>query len=201
MTLLKEKAKDYKIILASGSPRRKELLAGLDIDFIVEINGNIDESFDSTCDPKEICELLSLKKSKEFHRELKPNEILITADTLVTCNGEILGKPIDRGDAIKMLEKLSARSHKVITAVTLRDRNRCETFSVETIVFFKKLEKDQINYYIDNYAPFDKAGSYGVQEWIGYTAISRIEGSYFNVMGLPVDELSDRLLEFIYLSE
>lgn len=201
MTLLKEKAKDYKIILASGSPRRKELLAGLDIDFIVEINGNINESFDPTCDPKEICELLSLKKSEEFRRELQPKEILITADTIVICNGQVLGKPINREDSVLMLQKLSGKSHKVITAVTLRDRNKCETFSGETIVFFKELEKDQIDYYIDNYAPFDKAGSYGVQEWIGYTAISRIEGSYFNVMGLPVDELSDRLLEFIYLSE
>ncbi len=197
MTLLKDKTKGYKIVLASGSPRRKELLAGLDIEFIVEINGNIDESFNPNCDPKIICEQLSLKKSEGFSRKLLQTEILITADTLVICNGEILGKPINREEAVKMLQKLSKRSHKVITAVTLRDIAKIETFSVETTVFFKELKADQISYYIDNYSPFDKAGSYGVQEWIGYTSISRIEGSYFNVMGLPVDELSDRLLNFI----
>jgi len=197
MAVLKNKIKDYKIILGSSSPRRKELLAGLDIEFTIETNGNINEGFDYACDLEKIPELLSLKKSERFNRKLDINEILITADTLVICNGEILGKPIERKNAIKMLQKLSGQSHAVITAVTIRGLGKCETFSSKTTVFFKELKSDQIEYYIDNYSPFDKAGSYGIQEWIGYTAISRIEGSYFNVMGLPVDELSDKLLQFI----
>lgn len=197
MSILKEKTKNYKIILGSGSPRRKELLAGLDIEFTIDTNGNIDESFDPACDPETIPALLSLKKAQLFHRELQPDEILITADTLVICNGEILGKPIDREDAVSMLQKLSGQSHIVITAVTIRGLGKCETFSSKTTVFFNKLEREQIDYYIDNYSPYDKAGSYAVQEWIGYTAISRIEGSYFNVMGLPVHQLNDKLLQFI----
>ncbi|MDD2583845.1 MAG: Maf family nucleotide pyrophosphatase [Bacteroidales bacterium] len=197
MSILKEKTKNYRIILGSGSPRRKELLAGLDIEFTVEANGNIDESFDAACDPAEIPALLSLRKSQGFHRELQSNEILITADTLVICDGEILGKPTDREDAVTMLQKLSAKSHTVITAVTIRGLGKCETFSSKTTVFFNQLYKEQIDYYIDNYSPYDKAGSYAVQEWIGYSAISRIEGSYFNVMGLPVHQLSHKLLKFI----
>lgn len=197
MSILKEKIKNYKIILGSLSPRREELLTGLDIEFTVETNGNIDESFDAACDSAEIPALLSLKKSQGFHRELQPNEILITADTLVICNGEILGKPIDREDAASMLQKLSGQCHTVITAVTIRGLGKCETFSSKTTVFFNKLEREQIDYYIDNYSPYDKAGSYAVQEWIGYTAISRIEGSYFNVMGLPVHQLNNKLLQFI----
>lgn len=197
MAILKEKIKDFKIILGSGSPRRKELLSGLDIDFTVETNNNIDESFESYSDPEEVPSQLSLKKSIGFHRELEPNEILITADTLVICNGEILGKPTDRDNAVAMLKKLSNKSHTVITAVTIRGVNKHETFSSKTKVFFNQLNNEQIDYYIDNYSPYDKAGSYAVQEWIGYSAISRIEGSYFNVMGLPVHQLSDKLLKFI----
>jgi len=197
MSILKDKTKNYKIILGSGSPRRKELLTGLDISFTVETNNNIDESFDSACDPETVPAILSLKKSQGFHRELQPNEILITADTLVICDGEILGKPTDRDNAVAMLQKLSAKSHTVISAVTIRGLGKCETFSSKTKVFFNPLHKDQIDYYIDNYSPYDKAGSYAVQEWIGYTSISRIEGSYFNVMGLPVHQLNDKLLQFI----
>lgn len=197
MSILKEKTKNYRIILGSGSPRRKELLAGLDIEFTIETNGNIDESFDANLNLEEVPALLSLRKSQGFHRELQSNEILITADTLVICNGEILGKPIDREEAVKMLQKLSNTSHIVITAVTIRGLGKCETFSSKTTVFFNQLCKEQIDYYIDNYSPYDKAGSYAVQEWIGYSAISRIEGSYFNVMGLPVHQLSQKLLKFI----
>ena len=196
--VLKELLKDYRIILASASPRRRELLAGLDIDFTIEVNGDIDESATFDCPLTEIPGRLSKLKSEGFGRDLKPDEILITADTLVICDDEILGKPKDSEEAVEMLRKLSGRSHTVATGVTLRSHKESATFTALSDVYFKKLLQAEINYYIDNYKPFDKAGAYGIQEWIGFTAIERIEGSYFNIVGLPVQRLSEALRRFIY---
>ena len=194
--ILKELLKGYRIILASASPRRKELLSGLDIDFTVEVNSDIDENIEFDCPIFEMPEQLSKLKSENFGRELREDEILITADTLVFCDNEILGKPKDNQDAADMLHKLSGRSHNVITGITIRSTRKSANFSVLSTVYFKLLLKSEIDYYIDNYKPFDKAGAYGIQEWIGYTAIERIEGSYFNIVGLPVQRLSEALREF-----
>jgi len=196
-SILKELLKGHRIILASASPRRRELLSGLDIDFTVEVNGDIDENIELNCPIFEMPEQLSKLKSESFGRDLREEEILITADTLVFCDNEILGKPIDRQDAANMLCKLSGRSHNVITGVTIRSTRKSASFSALSTVYFKLLLKSEIDFYIDNYKPFDKAGAYGIQEWIGYTAIERIEGSYFNIVGLPVQRLSEALREFI----
>ena len=196
-SILRELLKGYRIVLASASPRRRELLAGLDIDFTVEINGDIDENINFDCPPIEIPEQLSILKSEGFGRELDADEILITADTLVICNNEILGKPDNREGAVAMLNKLSGRSHLVTTGVTIRSSNKSYSFSATSNVYFKHLLQTEIDYYIDNYRPFDKAGAYGIQEWIGFIAIERIEGSYFNIVGLPVQRLSEALREFV----
>ena len=179
------------IILGSNSPRRRELLKGLDIDFEVDTGNNFEESFGSEIPYGEVPRLMAQGKSHGFHRPLKDNEILITADTMVILPpsgnrpGEILGKPKDRADAIRMLRDLSGRKHHVTTAVTLRDQRREESFDVTTEVWFKTLTEEEITYYIDTYKPFDKAGAYAIQEWIGHAGITRIEGSYFNVVGFP----------------
>ena len=141
--------------------------------------------------------MLSEGKSLGFHRNLTENEILITSDTLVLCEGRVMGKPRDREDAVDMLKALSGKSHKVITAVTMRDSKGMKTVSDTALVHFKELKDSEIDYYIDNYRPFDKAGAYGIQEWIGYIGIDRIEGSYFTIMGLPVHLVYELLLEFI----
>lgn len=195
--MLLELIKDYHVILGSASPRRRELLKGLGLQFDIEYNADVSEDFDSNEDPFTIPILLSQKKANHFHRKLGDNEILITADTLVICEGKILGKPAERDEAFNMLRELSGKSHFVITGVTLKSSKLCESFFCETKVFFKDLSDKEIEYYIDNFAPFDKAGAYGVQEWIGFNAITRIEGSYFNVVGLPVQMLSEKLKEFI----
>ena len=185
------------IILASGSPRRRELLKGLDIDFEVDTRNNFKERFSSDVPFQEVPRLMSEGKSAGFHRPLLENEILITADTMVILPGkEILGKPRDREDACRMLRDLSGRSHLVITAVTLRDTSRQETFTATTEVWFKDLTDDEISYYVDTYKPYDKAGAYAIQEWIGHIGIRRIEGSYFNVVGFPVQRVYDALLRF-----
>ncbi|MBO4585187.1 MAG: septum formation protein Maf [Bacteroidales bacterium] len=185
------------IILASGSPRRRELLKGLDIDFEVDTRNNFKESFSADVPFEEVPRLMSEGKSAGFHRPLKEGEILITADTMVILPGkEILGKPRDREDACRMLRDLSGRSHLVITAVTIRDTHRQETFTATTEVWFKDLTDDEIAYYVDTYKPYDKAGAYAIQEWIGHIGIRRIEGSYFNVVGFPVQRVYDALLRF-----
>ncbi len=189
--------KNYKIILGSASPRRAELLRGLGIDFEIVANGNVNEEYPECEDPIEIPVILSERKANSFGRELQSNEILITADTLVFCKGEILGKPIDRNDAIEMLRKLSNSYHYVVTGVTIKGKQNSTRFKSITKVHFKELNNREIEYYIDNYSPYDKAGAYGVQEWIGYIAITGIEGSYYNVMGLPIQMVSDKLSEFI----
>lgn len=186
-----------KIILASGSPRRKELLAGINIDFEVDTHNNFEEKYDIGTPQEKIPEVLSEGKSFGFHRPLKPDEILITSDTLVLCKDLIMGKPHSYKEAFDMLRYLSGRSHKVITGVTLRNSERHITFSDTAIVHFKTLSDSEIEYYINNFKPFDKAGAYGIQEWIGYIGIEKIEGSYFTIMGLPVHLVYRELLKFL----
>jgi septum formation protein len=194
--MLKELLKNRTVILSSASPRREQLVKGLDIDFAIELNGETEEVYDASMDPSEVPEYFSNLKSLHFGRVLTENEILITADTMVLCNGEILGKPADRDDAVRILSKLSGNRHTVITGVTLRSVSSQRTFSATTDVWFRKLSQEEIYYYIDNYKPYDKAGAYGAQDWIGYIAIEKIEGSYFNVMGLPVQKLYRELEKF-----
>lgn len=189
--------KGKKIILASNSPRRKELLGGLDIEFTVDTGNTFEEIYDPDTPHERIPEVLSEGKSYGFHRALEANEILITSDTLVLCGERVMGKPHSREDAIDMLRCLSGREHKVITAITIRDCDRCSTTSDTAVVYFKELTDIEIEYYIDQYKPFDKAGAYGIQEWIGYAGIGRIEGSYFTIMGLPVHLVYKELLNFI----
>lgn len=187
-----------KIILGSNSPRRKELLAGLDIPFEIDANTLFDEdSAAPCCNPADIPVKMSEGKSLGFHRPLADNEILITSDTLVFCDGQVLGKPHGREDAIRMLRMLSGNAHKVITAVTIRSNSRTETFTDEATVHFNSLSDEEISNYVDKYKPFDKAGAYGIQEWIGYVGIARIEGSFYTVMGLPVALVYRHLLPFL----
>lgn len=188
--------KGKKIILASNSPRRKELLAGLGIDFVIETCSTKEEYDEST--PQEmIPSTLSEVKSFGFHRPLAPDEILITSDTLVLCEGIVMGKPHSREEAIEMLRHLSGKDHKVITAITLRDSTKHSTSSDMATVHFKPLSTEEIEHYVDNFRPFDKAGAYGIQEWIGYIGIDRIDGSYFTIMGLPVHLVYQELCNFI----
>ena len=189
--------KDKQIILASGSPRRRELLSAMDIPFTVDTGNTFDESWPSDTPHEKVPELMAEGKSFGFHRELADNEILVTSDTMVLCGTEILGKPKDRDDAIRMLKLLSGRGHQVITAVTLRDREKKKTFSVTSNVFFKELSDSEITYYLDTYRPYDKAGAYGIQEWIGYIGISRLEGSFYNVMGFPASRFYEELKAFL----
>jgi len=186
-----------KIILGSASPRRKELLAGLCADFIVDTGNSFEETYTPDTPHEKIPEVLSEGKSHGFHRALEDNEILITSDTLVLCEDHVMGKPHSREEAYGMLRLLSGRSHKVITAVTIRDCNKTSTSSDTAIVHFKELTDSEIYYYIDNFKPFDKAGAYGIQEWIGYIGIDRIEGSYFTIMGFPVHKVYQELQKFI----
>lgn len=189
--------KGKKIILGSNSPRRRELLGGLDIEFTVDTGNTFEEVYDPATPHERIPEVLSEGKSYGFHRALEANEILITSDTLVLCGDRVMGKPHSREEAIDMLRCLSGREHKVITAITLRDCGRCTTTSDTAVVYFKELTDNEIEYYVDQYKPFDKAGAYGIQEWIGYAGIGRIEGSYFTIMGLPVHLVYKELLNFI----
>lgn len=189
--------KNHNIILASQSPRRRELIMGLDLEVTIAQNYAVDETIDKSIPAESVPMILSEKKAKEYPFSLLPNDILITSDTIVCINEIALGKPIDRNQAIDMLKMLSGKQHKVITAVTLRAENSFHTFDQITEVTFKKLELDDIIYYIDKYKPYDKAGAYAIQEWIGYVAIEKINGSFYNVMGLPVCRLYTELENFI----
>lgn len=186
-----------RIILCSGSPRRKELLAGLDIDFTVDTETSFVETYSPDTPHVKVPELMSEGKSRCFHRPLEENEILVTSDTMVLNGEEILGKPGNREDAVRMLKSLSGREHQVITAVTIRSARNSKTFSVSTSVFFNELSDSEIDYYINRFEPFDKAGAYGIQEWIGYIGISRIEGSFYNVMGFPTHRFWQELRDFL----
>ena len=189
--------KGKSIILGSNSPRRKELLAGLGIDFIVDTGNTFEEVYEADTPHERIPEVLSEGKSYGFHRPLEEGEILITSDTLVLCEDRVMGKPRSREEAFDMLRFLSGKEHKVITAITVRDSQRCKTSSDTAIVFFKELSDKEIEYYVDTFKPFDKAGAYGIQEWIGYIGIGKIEGSFFTIMGLPVHLVYQELLNFI----
>ncbi len=188
---------NYIFTLASASPRRRELLKGLDIDFTVEPGKDEKEAYSEGMPHTEIPEFLARHKSESFHRELVPHEVLITADTLVFLDEKILGKPHSSEEARQMLRALSGRTHTVTTGMALRTRERIHTFSDTTEVDFRPLADSEIDYYIKTYRPFDKAGAYGIQEWIGYTGITAIRGSYFNVMGLPVQRLYTELCNFL----
>ena len=189
--------KGKKIILGSASPRRRELLAGLDLEFTVDTGNTFDEVYDADIPAEDIPAVLSRGKSFGFHRELDQNEVLITSDTLVLCADRVMGKPHSREEAIDMLKSLSGRDHKVITAITIRDNTKCRTSSDTAVVHFKSLTNSEIEYYVDAYKPFDKAGAYGIQEWVGYIGIDRIDGSYFTIMGLPVHLVYSELQYFL----
>ena len=188
---------NYTFTLASASPRRRELLKGLDIAFSVEPGKDEREAYSAGMPHTEIPAFLARHKSETFHRELRPDEVLITADTLVFLDEKVLGKPRDAEDAAAMLRALSGRTHAVITGMALRTCGKTHTFSDTTEVDIKTLSEHEIRYYIEQYRPFDKAGAYGIQEWIGYVGITAIRGSYFNVMGLPVQKLYTELCDFL----
>lgn len=184
-----------RLILASNSPRRKELLAGLGLEFEVRVMKGIDESYPDDLVGEDIPKYISMQKAKAYIPTLAPDEVLITSDTIVYVDGKVLGKPRDAADAHDMLRLLSGRTHEVITGVTIVESGRePRCFATTTLVTFKQLTDDEINYYITNYHPFDKAGAYGIQEWIGYIGVTSIEGSYFNVMGLPVQRVYESLI-------
>lgn len=185
----------WDIILASKSPRRQHLLKELGFEFEI-ITKEVEEVYPPELKKEQVAIFLSELKAKAFKGDLKENDLIITSDTIVCLGEDIIGKPINREDAINMLGKLSGNSHEVITAVTLLSKEKQHTFYDLTEVYFKTLTSEEIEYYIDNYQPFDKAGSYGVQEWIGYIAIEKINGSYYNVMGLPVKKLYEELIKF-----
>ena len=186
-------AKGYKIILASNSPRRKELLTGIDVQFEVRVIQDIDESYPADLPTKDIAGYISHKKAAVYQQQMAPDELIITADTIVVLGNEVMGKPHDEADARRMLRELSGQTHQVITGVTLTTIQKQVTFSVETDVTFKQLSDSEIDYYVSHYKPFDKAGAYGIQEWIGHIGVTGLQGSYFNVMGLPVQRIYEVL--------
>ena len=199
-----EKMKDYKIILASNSPRRKELLAGLDMPFEVKVLKGIDESYPSTLSPYETAQYIAAKKADAYWGLLADGILILTADTVVIAptedeqndkegRGIILGKPKDAEDAKRMLRMLSGKTHHVVTGVCLTTVKEQHQFSVTTEVTFKSLSEEEIEYYVSKYKPFDKAGAYGIQEWIGYIGCTGLKGSYYNVMGLPVQRIYEEL--------
>ena len=185
--------KDKKIILASNSPRRRELLAGLDIAFEVRVLPGIEESYPEGLSAASTAEYIADEKARAYEGSIAEDEVVITADTIVVVDNEILGKPQDTEDACRMLRKISGRTHQVITGVCLMSAGKKRTFSVSTDVTFKELTAEEIDYYVENYRPFDKAGAYGIQEWIGYVGVTNLSGSYFNVMGLPVQRIYSEL--------
>ena len=187
--LLQDRLKDYRLILASASPRRRELLSACDIDFVLADKFECEECYPADLAADKVAEYLSQLKSEAYPHTLNEEDILLTADTVVIAEGEILGKPKDNTDAERMLKMLSGATHKVVTGVTLRTAQRTLSFSAESLVSFRTLKEEEVAYYIEQYRPLDKAGAYGIQEWIGYVAIERIEGSFYNVMGLPVQRL------------
>ena len=195
--MLNDKLKNYEIVLASASPRRKLLLEEMGIEFAV-FTKNVQEVYPESFSPQEVAKHLSELKASAFaNDELLPNKLLITADTVVAIGNEILGKPTNEKNAFEMLSKLSDGEHDVITGVCLRTASKTYSFTATTKVFFKELLEAEIDFYISKFKPFDKAGAYGIQEWIGHVAIERIEGSYFNVMGLPTHRLYEELVKFV----
>jgi len=191
--ILSEKLKNHTVLLASGSPRRKNLLGGIDIDFKV-VKQDVEETWPEELLGGDIAEFLAKKKSNALS-ELKQYEILITADTIVWHENQIMNKPVGASDSAKMLSRLSGSSHEVFTGVCIRTREKTISFYDRTFVVFNEISDRDIQYYIEQYEPFDKAGSYGAQDWLGYRAIERIEGCYYNVMGLPIRRVYAALME------
>lgn len=181
-----------KIILSSNSPRRKELLAGLDIPFEVKVLSGIDESYPEGLGVEEIPQYIAMEKAAAY--DIAEDEIVITADTVVVLGDAILGKPVDESDAKNMLRALSGNTHRVVTGVCITSADKQRKFSVVSEVTFKVLSDTEIDYYVNRYCPFDKAGAYGIQEWIGYVGVTSLKGSYFNVMGLPVQRIYEELI-------
>lgn len=188
--------RDYHIILASNSPRRRELLRGLDINFEVKVLPDVAENYPAGMAAEDIPQYVSAEKASAYKDMLADMQLLITADTMVILGGMALGKPKDDEDARRMLRMLSGRTHKVVTGVTLTTTGFQKSFSVSTDVSFKQLADKEIDYYVGKYHPLDKAGAYGIQEWIGYVGVTGINGSYFNVMGLPVQRIWDEMQHF-----
>ena len=195
--LLHDKLKNYRLILASQSPRRRQLLSDAGLEFTLADRFECDETFPQDMPAEDVAEYLSRLKSEAYPEPLAEGDILLTADTVVIANNRVLGKPSDRAEAIEMISLLSGCDHEVITGCTLRTATRQRSFSVRSKVHFRALDREEIEYYVDCYRPFDKAGAYGIQEWIGYIGIEGIEGSFYNVMGLPVQRLYSILKEFI----
>lgn len=191
--IMLDNLKKFNVVLASNSPRRKELMSGLGVDYVVKTLPDVDESYPDTLRGEEIPAYISREKADAYQSMIEPDELLITADTIVWLDGEVLGKPKDREDAIRMLRKLSGASHQVITGVCLTTKEWQKCFTATTDVTFASLTEEEILYYVDKYAPMDKAGAYGVQEWIGFIGVESISGSYFNVMGLPIQKLYKEL--------
>lgn len=187
---------DYNILLASNSPRRKELLSGLDLDYEIKVLPDIDESYPDSLEEDKVAEYISVKKAEAYMPYIKDKTLLITADTIVLSEGKIYGKPKDEDDAKQMLTELSGKTHQVITGVSLTTKDKRKSFSVVSEVRFAKLDASEIEYYVSKYKPLDKAGAYGIQEWIGYVAVEYMSGSYFNIMGLPVQRLYQELKKF-----
>lgn len=185
--------KDYHIVLASNSSRRKELLRGLDIDFEVKVLPDISENYPMSLSALDVALYISNEKADAYEKLIMGNELIITADTVVVVGKDVLGKPKSATDAKRMLQEISGRTHQVVTGVCLSTTNFRRSFKVITNVTFKKLKESEIDYYINNYKPYDKAGAYGIQEWIGYVGVTSLEGSYFNVMGLPIQRIWEEL--------
>jgi septum formation protein len=190
--MLKNKLRNYSLILASGSPRRQQFFKDLDLDFEIRLK-EIEEIYPPELKAEEITNYLAELKANAFEGELKANEILITSDTIVWHNGRALGKPKDEQDAFAILKSLSNSTHDVVTSVCFKTNSETKLLHEITKVTFNELSEDVIRYYIDNYKPFDKAGAYGIQEWIGFVGVSKIEGSYANVMGMPTDKVYEYL--------
>lgn len=191
-----ENLKKYKIVLASNSPRRRNLLSGLDIDFEVRVISDIDESYPDSIDSMEIPLYIARSKAEAYKPTMADDELLITADTIVWTFDGVMGKPANREEAYAMLHALSDHVHQVITGVCIMTKDKNVGFSAESAVCFAKLGDEEINYYLDKYKPYDKAGGYGIQEWIGYIGVEAINGSFYNVMGLPVQKLYQELKHF-----
>ncbi len=188
-----ENLKKYHIVLASNSPRRRELLAGLGIEFEVRVLPDIEERYPHELPVTEIAQFIAAEKAAAYQKVMAANDLIITADTVVIVGQQVLGKPVDADDARRMLRELSGRKHQVVTGVCLTTTMGQRRFSVSTDVAFKILSDEEIDYYIEHYRPFDKAGAYGIQEWIGYVGVTGLDGSYFNVMGLPIQRIYQEL--------
>ncbi|WP_291107034.1 Maf-like protein [Flavobacterium sp. UBA6195] len=194
--MLKDKLNTVNIILASGSPRRQQFFKEMDLHYTIRLK-EIEEIYPEHLQAEEITNFLAELKASTFENELKENDVLVTSDTIVWLNGKALGKPKDYDDAFQMLQQLANQTHEVITSVCLKSIEKTEVFHCVTKVTFANLSDEAIKYYLDNYQPFDKAGSYGIQDWIGLIGISKIEGSYTNVVGLPTEMLFQKLMQYV----